>query len=85
MRFRSRYTSMMDGAGLDQFRPALAQAGEMAVGALASVSRMRRLLRDQAAGERDVARGEDVERQPQVLEHPRVEGPQLGEALGREG
>ena len=57
----------------------------MAVGGARFGFAQRRLLSHQAAGQRDVARGEDVQRQPQVLEHAGVESPQLGHALGREG
>ena len=64
----------VDRAGLDRFRPALAQAGEVAVGRLGLGLAHGGLLGDQPARQRDVARGEDVQRQPQVLQHAGMEG-----------
>src|SRR5579883_806054 len=75
----------MDRAGLDRLGPALAQAGEMAVGGLRLGFADRRLLGHQPARKVEVTRGEDVERQAQILQHARMEGPELGHAFGRKG
>ena len=75
----------VDGTGLDRFRPALAKARKMAVGGLRFSFADGDLFGHQAAGKGNVAGGEDVERQPQVLQHPAVEGLEFGGALGRKG
>jgi hypothetical protein len=75
----------VDGARLDAFGAALAQAGEMTIRGFELAAAHVRLGEQKTPSQRHVAAGEDVEGEAHVVHHLTMETLQLGRAFGREG
>jgi hypothetical protein len=74
----------VDGARLDRFRPAAAQARKMAFGGVLLEKPRRGLVGIEAARQRHVASREHVEREAHGLLDPCMKGADFAKALGRE-